>query len=143
MLDTLLFEQSQVASIAVYHHSLLFFEQFIQSLTTLTTLLDDFHVHVIRNRQGCTYSSLSATHDNHILHIGVMLLSHNLADIRDILLRGHEINQVIGTQFIHTTWDDGIVFTLDGYNVIRIIRTTEFTERTVQDLCCFTQFDTK
>ncbi len=45
-----------------------------------------------------------------------MLLSHNLADVGNIVAGGHEVCEVVELQLIVTTRDDGFAASLDGYH---------------------------
>ena len=72
-----------------------------------------------------------------------MLLAHYLADIRDGVSLGHEINHVVQFQFVITTRYDCVVTTLHGHHMIWSVRLAEFFQRLVKYLCCLAHLDTK
>ena len=72
-----------------------------------------------------------------------MFLADDLADVGDILLRGHEVGQVIAFQFIVTTWDDRLALAFDGHHMVRIIGTAEVFQRLVEYLARLPQLDAK
>ena len=133
--DSLLFEQSEVATVTVDHHRFILFQQFVQPFAALDVFLDDLDVHVVRDSQCSPYSRLSATHDNYVLDIGIMLLADNLTDIGDILLGGHDIDEVVDVQLIHTARDDGVTTTFNRNDMIGVVRATKVAQRLIQDLC--------
>ena len=71
-----------------------------------------------------------------------MLLAYNLTDIGDIVLCRHEVGEVVHVQLVHTTRDQSVVIPFDGYDMIGVVRSAEFTQRTVQDLGPVPEFDT-
>ena len=73
------------------HHRVAVAKQFVQFLTTFGILLYNFNVHVVGRCQCSAHSGLSAAHHNHVLYVGIMLLTYNLAYIRYILLGGHKV----------------------------------------------------
>ena len=79
------------------HHRIAVSKQFIELLTSLGIFLDDLDVHIVGRCERCTDSSLVATHHNHILHIGIVLLTDYLTYIGDIFLSGHEVDEVANT----------------------------------------------
>ena len=125
------------------HHCLLAFKQFVKFLTALGILLDDLHMHIIRYGEGRTNGCLAATHDDHVLHVGIVFLAYEFPDVWDILLGGHEISEVVDAQLVETTWDQGVAATLDGYDMIGIVRSAEVSQRLVQNLRRLTEFDTQ
>ena len=72
-----------------------------------------------------------------------MLFAHNLADIGNIVAGGHEVGQVINLQFVITSWDDCLIASFDGYDMIRTLRFAEILERFVENLAGLAEFDTQ
>ena len=120
-----LHEQSQITSISMYHHAVGITEQGVEFLTSLFILFDDFHIHIVRHCERYPHCCLSSSHDDTVLHVGVVFLTHNLAYIRNILLGGHEVGKVTIMQFVITTGDDGFSSTFQCHNMIGVIGTAE------------------
>ena len=76
-------------------HRVVVGKQLVQFLTALCRLLDNLDVHVVGRLQRGAYGRLSSSHDDDVLYVGIVLLANNLTDIGDILLRGHEVGQVV------------------------------------------------
>ena len=53
-----------------------------------------------------------------------MLLTNNLADIGNIFLGGHEIDEITYTQLVEATRYNGVFTTLNCYNVVGIVGAT-------------------
>src|SRR5574344_1205606 len=138
-----LHKQSQVAPVAVYHHAVGVTKQRVEFLASLLVLLDDFHIHIVGHCQSHPHRSLSATHDDAVLHVGIVLLAHQFAYIRDILLGSHEVCQVTVVQFVVTTWDDGLSTTLQCHNMIWVVRSAKQFNGLVEYLACLAQFYTE
>ena len=95
--DALLFEQSEVTTITMNHHRVAVAKQFIELFAAFGILLDDLDVHIVGSCECSTDGCLITTHHNHVLYISIVLLTHNLADIGDVFLSGHEIDEVTHT----------------------------------------------
>ena len=98
-------------------------------------------LHVFWHFLHRSHGSATATHDHHVLHIYIMFLSHNLADVRDIVASGHEVGEVVELQLVVTTRDDGLAATLDGYYMVRVVGTADVLEWLVEYLASLTQLD--
>jgi hypothetical protein len=53
----------------------------------------------------------------------------------DIILGGHKVGEVVDVQLVHTTRNQSVVLTLDGYDMVGVVGSTELTQGTVQDFC--------
>ena len=72
-----------------------------------------------------------------------MLLANNLADVGNVVLRCHEIDQVVDLQHVQTAGNDGFVAALDGYYVVGIVWAAQILQRLVQYLGLVAQLDTQ
>ena len=70
-----------------------------------------------------------------------MLLAHNLADVGYVLLRSHEVGEVIELQRVETAGDDGLAVALDGHDVVGVFGAAEVLQRLVQNLAALAQLD--
>ena len=116
------------------HHRVAVAKQFVEFLTSLGILFDNLYVHIVGRSEGCTDRGLVATHHNDVLYVGIVLLTHNFADIWDILLSGHEVDKVSHTQLIETARYDGVFTPFDGYDMVGIIGAAEVAQRLIQYL---------
>ena len=116
-------------------------EDIVEIFAAILILLDNLALHVFRHLLHGSYGSASATHHHHVLHIYIMLLSHNLADVGNVVAGGHEVGEVVELQLIVTTRDDGFAASLDGYHVVRVVGTADVLERLVEDFASLTQLD--
>ena len=120
---------------------LVLIENIVEIFAALLAHLDNLAFHIFRHLLHGSYGCASATHNHHVLHIHIVLLAYNLADIWDVVAGGHEVGEVVEFQLVVTARDDGITASLDGYHVIRVVRTADVLERFVQYLASFAQFD--
>ena len=141
MPDAFFLQQAQVTTVAVDDHRFLTLEQFVQLLTAVGILLDDLQMHVVGDGKCRADSSLTTAHDDHVLHILIMLLSHNLSDIGDILLGGHEVGQVVDVQLVHTARYQRVASSFDRYDMIGVVGTAEVFQGLVQDFRLIPEFD--
>ena len=69
-----------------------------------------------------------------------MFLTYELSYKRNEVALCHEVGDVIEFQFIISTRNDGLIATLYGDNMIRIVWSTKYSERSIEDFSRFTQF---
>ena len=93
-----------------------------------------FGTHVFRQCAGCTDSSLTATHNHHVLHVHIMFLTHYFTDEGYVVFHGHEVSDVVEFQLIIATRNDGFLTTFDRNNMIRVFRTAEELKRLIENL---------
>ena len=116
-------------------------EHVVELFAALQTALDDFDIHVFGHALDCVDGCVATAHNHHVLDIGILLLTHYLADVGDKLARGHEVGQVVELQDVVTARNDGIGATLHRHHVVRVLRTAELAERTVEYLASLAQLD--
>ena len=141
MFDAFFLQEREVAAIAVDNHGVGICQQLVEAFATVGIALNNLEVHIVRQGECSSDGCLTATHHDHILHIGIMFLTHYLADVRDILGGGHEIGQVKDFQLVQATRDNRVAATLDSHNMIRIVGAAEVLQRLVEDFRCLAQFD--
>ena len=125
VLYAFLLQQTDVAAVAVDYHDIDVGQFLVELLAALCILLHYLEVHVVGCCLGNAYCRSSATHDDDVLDVGIMFLAHYLADIRDILAGGHEVGYVVDVQLVVTTRYQSLVSTLDGHDVVWIVRAAE------------------
>ena len=135
----LLNEKAHVAAVAVNYHTFGVAEQVVETLAALLVQLNDFHVHIVRHGKRSSHGSLSSSHDNHVLHVGIVFLAHYLAYVRDIFLCGHKVGKVCIVQFVISSGDDGLTTTFDCHDMIGVVRPAKLLEGLVEYLTCLAQ----
>ena len=58
-----------------------------------------------------------------------------------MLAQGHEVGDVTQCQTVVSARDDGVVTSLDGYDVVGCVGAAQFVQRLVEHACCLAQFD--
>ena len=138
ILNTFLLQQTKVTRITMDYHRIGITEQFVQLFTTPLTLLDNLQVHIVRQCQPNSDCRLATTHDDDILDIGIVFLTRNLTDIRNILARSHEISEVVHMQLVVTTGNQCLTVTFDSHDMVRVVRTAKILQRLVEYLAGLT-----
>ena len=123
------------------HHCVGLAEQLVQALAAVGVNLDDLGVHIVGHRESGSHGRLATTHDDDVVHILIVLLAHNLADIGDILAGGHEIGQVVELQLVQTARDNRVAASLDGHHMIGVVGTAEVFQGLVENLAALAQLD--
>ena len=116
-------------------------EGIVEILAALLAHLYNLALHVFRHLLHGSHGCAAATHNHHVLHIYIMFLAHNLADVGNVVAGGHEVGEVVEFQLVVTARDDGIAASLDGYHMVGVVRTADVLERFVENLAALTQFD--
>ena len=141
VLDSLLVEQLQVATVAVNHHHAVGFEQFVESFAASLVGLDDFHLHIFGHQCRRPDRRRSTAHNDDIFHVGIAFFSNDAADVGNVLPRGHEIGDVLQFQHVFASRNNRFVASLDRHDVIGRLRFAEVFERLVEDFRRLAQLD--
>ena len=70
-----------------------------------------------------------------------MLFTYNLADVRNVFLRGHEIHDVAQLERGIAVRDDGHVVSFDSHDMVASVRAAQYFQRDIEDFSGFTQLD--
>ena len=70
-----------------------------------------------------------------------MLLAHYLPDVRDVVLGGHEVGEVVELKHIVASGDDGVDAPFDGHHVVGLVGAAYLAQRSVEYLAAFAQLD--
>ena len=109
----------------MYHHRIPVLKQFVEPFAAFCILLDNLDIHIIGSCQGYSYGGFAATHDDDVLHVGIMLFTYNLTYIRYILSGSHKVCQVVHSQLVHTAGNDGVAISFYGYDVVGVVWSTQ------------------
>ena len=79
---------------------------------------DDLGAHVVGHGVHEVDGGAAPAHDKHVLHVGVVLLSGQVADVVDVFGCRHEVDDVAVVQAVAAVGDYGLVVALHGYDVV-------------------------
>ena len=123
------------------NQGLLVIEDVVEVFATALVYLDDLALHVLGHLLDGSHGGASTAHDHHVLDIYVVFLAHDLADVGDVVARGHEVGEVVELQLVVAARDDGLASSLDGYHMVGVVGAADVLEGLVQYLASLAQLD--
>ena len=95
ILNAFVLQKTQITAITMDNHRINFVEKLVKTLATLLINFYDFDIHIFGSSQCYTHRGLAASHNDYVLHVGIVLLAGNLMDIWNVLTCSHKVSNIV------------------------------------------------